>query len=299
MAMTMAGSEASGRPFEPVSAAQIGGEARVGDRRGLHPDDLDALARWRGRRPRRASRAGGRRGRAACRRAGRRCRARRSRPPSPRGRRRARASPSTTVAIRSDSLTRSSAAPSTTVSPSAKQPSSATSGSSSIASGTSSAVTRVPRSGPCATSSSRERLGVGRRASRASRARRAASRPCARGCGRSRSGSSCAAIPSIRSARAGHERGRGGVEGGRRRVAGDVERVEAQLVRLRDRDPVALAAHAGAGGREQPLGVVAAGLGLDDRRLALGEQPREQHARLDLRARRPAARTRSRAAAAR
>ena len=51
------------------------------------------------------------------------------------GRRRGRAGPSTTVAIRSDSLSRSSAAPRTTVSPSAKQPSSATSGSSSIASG--------------------------------------------------------------------------------------------------------------------------------------------------------------------
>ena len=49
--------------------------------------------------------------------------------------------PSTTVAIRSDSLTRSSWAPRTTVSPSAKQPSRATSGSSSIANGTSSGST--------------------------------------------------------------------------------------------------------------------------------------------------------------
>src|SRR3712207_8739804 len=40
-------------------------------------------------------------------------------------------SPSTTPAIRSDSFTRSSSAPRTTVSPSAKQPSKATSGSSS------------------------------------------------------------------------------------------------------------------------------------------------------------------------
>ena len=53
--------------------------------------------------------------------------------------------PSTTVAIRSVSLSRSSCAPATTVSPSAKQPSSATSGSSSIASGTSSAVDRACR----------------------------------------------------------------------------------------------------------------------------------------------------------
>ena len=49
--------------------------------------------------------------------------------------------------MRSDSLRRSSAAPRTIVSPSAKQPSSATSGSSSIASGTSSASTTVPPSG--------------------------------------------------------------------------------------------------------------------------------------------------------
>ncbi len=55
------------------------------------------------------------------------------------------ARPSTMPAIRSDSLARSSAAPLTTVSPSAKQPSRATSGSSSIADGTSSAVTEVPR----------------------------------------------------------------------------------------------------------------------------------------------------------
>ena len=62
--------------------------------------------------------------------------------------------PSTTVAMRSDSLTRSSPAPRTTVSPSAKQPSRATSGSSSIASGTSSASTVVPSIGPEETSRS-------------------------------------------------------------------------------------------------------------------------------------------------
>ena len=62
--------------------------------------------------------------------------------------------PSTTAAIRSDSFSRSSAAPRTTVSPSANAPSSATSVSSSIASGTSSGPTSVPSSGPDATSSS-------------------------------------------------------------------------------------------------------------------------------------------------
>ena len=62
--------------------------------------------------------------------------------------------PSTTAAIRSVSFSRSSCAPRTTVCPSAKQPSSATRGSSSIASGTSSGSTTVPSSGPWATSSS-------------------------------------------------------------------------------------------------------------------------------------------------
>ena len=63
-------------------------------------------------------------------------------------------SPSTTPAIRSDSFTRSSSAPRTTVSPSAKQPRRATSGSSSIASGTSAGSTVVPSSGAWAMSSS-------------------------------------------------------------------------------------------------------------------------------------------------
>ena len=57
------------------------------------------------------------------------------------------ARPSTIPAIRSDSLARSSAAPLTTVSPSAKQPSRATSGSSSMAEGTSSAVIAAPLRG--------------------------------------------------------------------------------------------------------------------------------------------------------
>src|ERR687896_293203 len=62
--------------------------------------------------------------------------------------------PSTTAAIRFDSLKRSSPAPRTTVSPSANAPSSATRVSSSIASGTSSGPTAVPSSGADATSSS-------------------------------------------------------------------------------------------------------------------------------------------------
>ena len=101
------------------------------------PVDLDALARGEPGDRRPSSPGGDRRGCRSCRPAGRRCRCT-TKPssvasisaPSPR-------SPSTTPAIRSDSLTRSSWAPRTSVSPSAKQPSSATSGSSSIASGTS------------------------------------------------------------------------------------------------------------------------------------------------------------------
>ena len=67
---------------------------------------------------------------------------------SPRPRRRARAGPSVTVAIRSDSLRRSSAASRIVVVPSAKQAARATSGSSSIASGTSAPPTSVAAQRP-------------------------------------------------------------------------------------------------------------------------------------------------------
>ena len=77
---------------------------------------------------------------------------------------------------------------------------------------------------------------------------------------------------------AGHEHRGGGVEGGGGGVAGHVQRVEAQVVQARDRDPVALAPHARAGRGEQPLRVVAAGLGLDHGGLPLGQQAGEQHA---------------------
>ena len=86
-------------------------------------------------------------------------------------------SPSTTVAIRSDSLTRSSCAPRTTVSPSAKQPSSATSGSSSIASGTSSARPPCRAAAPAATSRSLDRLARREPSRLGARARRARSPP--------------------------------------------------------------------------------------------------------------------------
>ena len=80
------------------------------------------------------------------------------------------------------------AAPRTTVSPSAKQPSSATSGSSSMASGTSSASTVVASSGPLARRC--RRPAPRRRTLRAARGRRARSLPSARGCAGIRPGSS-------------------------------------------------------------------------------------------------------------
>ena len=183
----------AGRRSRPPSRRQrreVRGEPRVGDLRGLHPHDLDALA---GRQP--GDRAEQRQpvvavGVAAGRRAARRCRARRTRRARPRSRAPRPRSPSTTVAIRSDSLTRSSPAPRTTVSPSAKQPSSATSGSSSIASGTSSASTVVPSIGPPETSMSADRLGRRRMSPGRLERRRARSPPSARGSAGSRCGSS-------------------------------------------------------------------------------------------------------------
>ena len=86
--------------------------------------------------------------------------------------------PSTTPAILSDSLTRSSCAPRTIVSPSAKQPSSATSGSSSIASGTSSGSTTVLSSAPWATS--RSLTGSSRSSSPVSSSRSPSTIPCIR-----------------------------------------------------------------------------------------------------------------------
>ena len=58
---------------------------------------------------------------------------------------------------------------------------------------------------------------------------------------------------------------------------------ELELVVLGQLDPVAVAGDPAAGAGEQALGVVAARLGLDHRRRAGGQQPRHQHARLDLR----------------
>ena len=130
------------------SDAQVALEARVADRGRLEAAHLDPLARGEpGDRAqhRQAVIAGGVERAAAQAAAAADDEAVRR---SPRSRRRAPRSPSTTVAIRSDSLWRSSSAPETTVSPSAKQPASATSGSSSIASGTSPPPTRVARSGP-------------------------------------------------------------------------------------------------------------------------------------------------------
>ena len=131
------------KPPSPAAGPEVRLEVRVGHRRGLHPDHLDALVgrepgdRAEHRHPVVAARVERRRRAAASRRRGRR-----SRPRSPRCRRRARAGPSTTPSIRSDSLRAARPRRATTVSPSAKAPSSATSVSSSIASGTSSRLDR-------------------------------------------------------------------------------------------------------------------------------------------------------------
>ncbi len=153
------------------------GRRRIADRRRRPPPcrPPPRPPRRPGRRPLPAAPAGDRRGHPGVRRAGRRCRGRRTRRRAPRCSAPSPRSPSTTVAMRSDSLTRSSPAPRTIVSPSAKQPSSATSGSSSMASGTSSAVTSVASMGPWLTS--RSDTGSSSEASPAPRNRRPRSPP--------------------------------------------------------------------------------------------------------------------------
>ena len=76
---------------------------------------------------------------------------------------------------------------------------------------------------------------------------------------------------------------RGDVERGRRRVARHVDAPSSSSSCWVSaiRSPSRRDAHAGAG--EQALGVVAARLGLDHRRRPRGQQARHQHARLDLR----------------
>ena len=170
------------------------------DRRGLHPDDLDALAageprdRAEHREPvvavrvdRPAAQAagaahrepvGGRLDVGAEARAARRRRSRCGRTPSA-------AAP---------------ARPRRPSRPRRSSPSSATSGSSSIASGTSSGVTRVPTSGPWATSSSHSGSASGAASLAPLELADHARRPCARGSGRSRRGSSSRPCPRSRCA---------------------------------------------------------------------------------------------------
>ena len=253
----------SRRPFlcySPASGRTLRGDAprgrpRTPDMR--HPR-LGSRSRprpraRRARRPRPASPAGGRRPR--------RARRRRSPPvPSimkPSGAASMRAprprSPSTTVVMRSDSLRRSSSAPCTDVRPSANAPSSATIGSSSIASGTS------------------RRLDVG--AAQLGGAhddvahRLAAGAPCA---------SATSTSPPIRcrmpqqagarrvhpdaaqhDLRARHERRRGDEERGRGKVARDVHLLQLDAAHARHRHAPVLAAHVDAGRAQHHLGVVA------------------------------------------
>ena len=106
-------------------------------------------------------------------------------------------------------------APRTTVSPSAKQPSSATSGSSSIASGTSSASTTVPTSGPYATSSSVTGSLGGIAPAAAPRGRRRRPRPCAAAMRRKPVRVQFALMSSSTIREPRHEHRGGDVEGGR------------------------------------------------------------------------------------
>ena len=194
-------------------------------------------------------------------------------------------SPLTTVAMRSDSLTRSSAAPRTTVSPSAKQPISATRGSSSMASGTSSASTVVASMGPWPTSRSQTGSAGGKgtglldlpdddRSHPLQDAQEAGARPVD-------------PDPLQDQARTGHEHAGGDEKGGAGEVAGDANGLELELVGVADARGVAAAVdraalHVGAGGGQHPLGVVSAGDGLHDGGAA-GGQAGEEHARLHLR----------------
>ena len=195
---------------------EVGLEAGVADRGRLHPVDLDALARGEagdGAEHRDPVVAVGV-DRAAAQAAG----ARRSTIPSsvgstwPPSAVRAAA----TVSIRSDSLRRSSAASRIVVVPSAKQAASATSGSSSIASGTSAPPTSVPRSAP--RRDAQVARSARRRARRSARPRssapirsRIASRPVR--VGLMPTSSSTTSLPGTSSAATSEEGGRGEVGG--------------------------------------------------------------------------------------
>ena len=74
--------------------------------------------------------------------------------------------------------------------------------------------------------------------------------------------------------RAADEHAGGDRERRRAQVAGDGDLLERQLVAVDHGDVPPVAAHRDAGAGEHPLGVVAAGRGLDDRRRAVGGERR-------------------------
>ena len=225
----------------------------------------------------------------ACRPAARRCRARRSRRRSPRCRAPSAAQPvddgRDPVGLLEPQLLRRRARRSRPRRSSRAAP---TSGSSSIASGTSSGSTTVPHSGPCGDVEVADRLA--RRdpvAGRAPRGRRATMPPIRSRIRRKPVRVQLTPQSAIEQARAGDEHAGGDQERRRGRVAGDARRRSSgELVGAADastRAPVAVAARRRPPA-SMPLGVVAARRGLDDRRRAVGQQPGEQHAGLDLRA---------------
>ena len=85
--------------------------------------------------------------------------------------------------------------------------------------------------------------------------------------------------------RAGQQRGRDDEGRGCREVAGHVDLAEIEPLRALDRDAAAFRRQPRSRRSQHPLGVVARRDALDDRRPSLGEQPREQDARLHLGAR--------------
>ena len=254
-------------------------EARVGHVGGLHAVDLDALARGQARRRRRASPGGGRRGRRCARRAGRRCRstAKPSSVASMVGAR-ARAARRRRSAIRSVSFSRSSCAPRTTVSPSAKQPSRATSGSSSMASGTSSALdhraderARGRRRGreigsAAATSSpgSSSRSPMTIAPMRCAMRTKPRARPVDADAAQRRAASPGTSTPAAMAKAA--------LDGS----PGTTSSSSVELVGAGDGDVAPVAVHGHPGGGQHALGVVAAGRRLGDRGGAVGGQAGEQ-----------------------
>ena len=185
------------------------------------------------------------------------------------------------MATRSDSLRRSSAASRIVVSPSAKQAASATSGSSSIASGISAPPTSVPRSGASADADRADRLAaaLAHRLDLDLGAHPLEDRRAGR------SGSGCVPTPSRVTSLPGTSSAATMKKAAEEKSAGTANSPGSSRFGRPQRDAAAQPGDVGAGGGEHALGVVAAAAAAPDPGLALGEQAGEEQARLDLGAR--------------